>query len=99
MCHAQVTLIKAFAQLVGAVVAKNEEFSRYFFGDKRQCEVIRSRAREWGTNELLEPTEMYALADAIATLAIYENKFHYYPPSYVGWVADKDAEFDKFIGL
>ena len=99
MCHAQVTLIKAFAQLVGAVVAKNEEFSRYFFGDKRQCEIIRSQAREWATNELLEPTEMYALADAIATLAIYENKFHYYPPSYVGWVADKDAEFDKFIGL
>ena len=42
---------------------------------------------------------IYAFADAIATLAIYENKFHYYPPSYVGWVADKDAEFDKFIGL
>ena len=48
---------------------------------------------------IADATADRARAHAIATLVIYENKFHYYPPSHVGWVADKDAEFDKFIGL
>ena len=69
------SLVKAFTDLVGVVISKNENISYGYFANKpfvdllrRTSKVIVEQSRE------LAVYEKYALADAVATLAIFERK-------------------------
>ena len=67
------SLIKAFSNMVNLMVAKNEEVARTHFGNKAFIALMRRTARMIVQDANLEFYEKYALADAVATLAVYKN--------------------------
>ena len=68
-------LIQAFSNLVEVTVAKNEGVSRTHFGNKAWVALLRRMARAFADDKNLEYFEKYALADAVATLAVHTNRF------------------------
>ena len=56
-------------------VTKNEKISVTHFANQQFMDLLRRAARGIVRDEKLELYEKYALADAVATLAIVEDKF------------------------
>ena len=57
------------------IVTKNENISVTHFANQQFMDLLRRAARGIVRDEKLELYEKYALADAVATLAIVEGKF------------------------
>ena len=60
--------------MVKVAVTKNENISVTHFANQPFMDLLRRAARGIVHDEKLEVYEKYALADAVATLAIVENK-------------------------
>ena len=75
LLSAQMSLISAFSEMVKVAVTKNENISVTHFANQQFMDLLRRAARGIVRDEKLELYEKYALADAVATLAIVEDKF------------------------
>ena len=68
------SLVKAFSDVVGVVIAKNENISYGYFANKPFMDLLRRTSKVIVESRDLAVYEKYALADAVATLAIFEGQ-------------------------
>ena len=80
LLSAQMSVISAFSEMVKVAVTKNENISVTHFANQQFMDLLRRAARGIVRDEKLELYEKYALADAVATLAIVDLSSSTSPP-------------------